>query len=227
MTQPVRPDSPFQAVIFDYGNVISLEPNQRYISRMAAVFNLDVPRFLSHYFEIRDPLDRGDINAETYWQQIADRLKISLPSDTIDSLRRWDISTWSDLNPEMLTWLESLKRAGYTTGLLSNMHADMAQHLRANFGWFSNFDHLTISYEVRRVKPELEIYHHSLQGLGVTPNSALFIDDRKANVEAARQLGITTIQFESEAQLSSELNRIGFPVLPTPNGTQTAVSVAS
>jgi epoxide hydrolase-like predicted phosphatase len=226
MSQLLRPDSPFQAVIFDYGNVLSLEPNQISIERMAAIFSLDVPRFLSYYFEVRDPLDRGDISAENYWQQIAGLVKVHLPADAIHSLRRWDVRTWSDLNPAMLAWVASLKKAGYTIGLLSNMHADMAQHLRANSSLLSKFDHLTISYEIRRVKPELEIYHHSLHGLGVAPDSALFIDDRKANVEAARQLGITAIQFESEARLLSELDRIGFPLLPTLNGTKTEASSA-
>jgi putative hydrolase of the HAD superfamily len=184
---------------------------------MATVFNLDAERFLPHYFAVRDPLDRGDISAESYWNNLASRLGVALTSGAVDSLRRWDIETWNDLNPEMLGWFKALKTAEYVTGLLSNMHADMACYARANFGWLAEFDHLTISHELRRIKPENEIFQHSLTGLGVTPAVTLFIDDRSANVAAARQLGIRAIQFESVAQLSMELTRIGFPVLPNQN----------
>ncbi|HMA96197.1 MAG TPA: HAD-IA family hydrolase [Polyangiaceae bacterium] len=95
------------------------------------------------------------------------------------------------------------------------MPADMAEHVRGHFGWLSEFSCVTISHEVRRIKPEPEIFLHCLNELGVSPDKTLFIDDRETNVDAARKLGIVAIRFESPVQLSSELARLGFPVLPS------------
>ena len=40
------------------------------------------------------------------------------------------------------------------------------------------------------IKPEAEIYHDAIAGLGVEPDEALFLDDRPENVEGARAVGI-------------------------------------
>jgi beta-phosphoglucomutase-like phosphatase (HAD superfamily) len=43
------------------------------------------------------------------------------------------------------------------------------------------------SSEIRKIKPDQEIYRHCLQLLNCTASEALFIDDREANVIAARR----------------------------------------
>jgi FMN phosphatase YigB (HAD superfamily) len=77
-----------------------------------------------------------------------------------------------------------------------------------------NFSFKTFSAEVRIIKPDPAIYEHTLRGLGVPAAEALFLDDREINVEAARSLGIRSIQFQSTAQLKKELEALGFPILP-------------
>lgn len=204
-----------QAVILDYGEVLSLGPRATQVACLAGAFGLDAERFLPHYFAERNPLDRGDVSAEAYWANLATRMGVPMPNTAIDTLRRWDVEMWTDLNPVMLDWLKKLRAAGLATGLLSNMPADMAEYVRRQFDWLSEFNHLTISHEVRRIKPEPEIFLHCLNGLGTRPEQALFIDDREVNVAAACKLGIQGIRFESPAQLSAELARLGFPVLPS------------
>ena len=42
----------------------------------------------------------------------------------------------------------------------------------------------------------------------------MFIDDREGNIKAARALGIHAIQLRSFSQLRSQVEALGFPVLP-------------
>lgn len=203
-----------QAVILDYGEVLTLGPRASRLECLARAFGLDAESFLPYYFADRNAFDRGDVSAEAYWANLALRVGTNPPKTSMDILRRWDVEMWTELNPVMLEWLKSLNAAGLATALLSNMPVDMAEYVRGHFGWLSEFCCVTISHEVRRIKPEPEIFLHCLNALGVSPERTLFIDDRETNVDAARKLGIVAIRFESAVQLSSELAHLGFPVLP-------------
>jgi putative hydrolase of the HAD superfamily len=126
-----------------------------------------------------------------------------------------DMTMWSHVNPTMVDWARRLGSSRMKVGLLSNMHPDMVAHVRKQFAWIQSFDCVTFSGEVKMVKPDPAIYEHTLRGLGVTAPEALFLDDREINVQAARALGITAIQFQSIEQLRSDLETEGFAILPT------------
>ena len=121
---------------------------------------------------------------------------------------------WSRLNPDMVGWLSALSAAGLKTAVLSNMHMGMVQHARHAFQWLDGVTFTTLSAEVWLIKPDPAIYEHCLRGLDVQAPDTLFIDDREVNVEAARDIGIHAVQFQSLAQLRSELQQSGFPILP-------------
>jgi FMN phosphatase YigB (HAD superfamily) len=66
-------------------------------------------------------------------------------------------------------------------------------------------------------KPDPAIYRHTLAELGVEPEEALFIDDKRINVEAARALGIQAIEFSSVEGLRAGLIAAGLDAeLPLP-----------
>jgi putative hydrolase of the HAD superfamily len=57
-------------------------------------------------------------------------------------------------------------------------------------------------------KPEPAIYELTLERLGgVDPRECLFIDDNELNVEAARELGMQTVRFQSNEQAIPEIRR--------------------
>ena len=58
-------------------------------------------------------------------------------------------------------------------------------------------------------KPSKRIFQYTLKKMKAQPNEVLFIDDKEANLRTARQLGIKSIQFNNNAQLVTELKRLG------------------
>ncbi len=58
-------------------------------------------------------------------------------------------------------------------------------------------------------KPDPRAYWLALDGLGVAPDEALFIDDKPRNVRASEALGIPTIHYTTAAALEAELVRRG------------------
>lgn len=204
-----------KAVIFDYGEVLCRAPSAEEIETIAKMFDLSREQFRVLWTRNRDQFDRGDISSEVYWRKFAEDAGHPVDDELLRDLAERDVAMWSTVNSEMIGWLEELSKAGIKTAVLSNMHADMADYARRNFRWLVGLNNVTLSAEVRSIKPQPEIYEHCLRGLKTSPGETLFIDDREVNVKAAEAMGIHGIQFTSLPQLRSELEAAGFPVLPS------------
>ena len=221
-----RKDPPnIKAVIFDYGLVLVRSPTTEEFGRMGQVFGLNFELFHRLWESSRDVYDRGDISAEEYWLKLAAHANVSIDPGQIALLRKVDVEIWTHPIPEMLNWVSQLQTSGIKTGVLSNMPMDLATYVRTSGHWMENFDFKTLSAEVRMIKPDPAIYEHTLRGLGVAATETLFLDDREPNVRAARMLGIHAIQFSSIGQLRTDLEVLGFPILPAV--AESSSSVAS
>ena len=70
-------------------------------------------------------------------------------------------------------------------------------------------DGAIFSYEVEAVKPEREIYESLFQKYGLVPTECVFLDDNRANIIAANELGMATILFHTKSQAEEELKSLG------------------
>lgn len=95
-----------------------------------------------------------------------------------------------------------LKTAGYRLYVLSNMSCEFIDFLR-RFPVYRNFDGEVVSCEEHTVKPEPRIYEILLERYGLQPDETLFIDDRRANIQAAEALGIHGHLFDAHDPESS------------------------
>ncbi|MGB6384149.1 MAG: HAD family phosphatase [Terriglobales bacterium] len=210
-----RSSFPITAVILDYGQVLAPSPTAEEFRPMADMFSIGFESFYKLWETSRDSYDRGDVTAEEYWLKLAAETNTSIDRRQVEVLRRVEVEIWANPDPDMLDWLGALYSAGFKTALLSNMPLDLMTHVRKNFQWMENFTFKTFSAEVRLLKPDPAIYEHTLRGLGVSADEALFVDDREANIQAARALGLHAIQFRSITQLKDDLEIMGFPILPS------------
>ena len=94
-------------------------------------------------------------------------------------------------------------------GLLSNTDPIHAAHLERHFSFVRHFPVRIYSNVVGASKPSPVIYQAALRALEVAPEEALYIDDIEEYAEAARQLGMDAVRYESPAQLDAELSRRG------------------
>ncbi len=199
-----------KAIIFDYAGVLSLHQPEEDVRRMEALCGVSGQRFLDAYWGGREPYDRGEQDGPTYWEAFARAVGCELSDEQVRALIEVDTASWVHLNPVMVEWLRRLQSSGVRTAILSNMGRELREHVGRHFDWCGDFAHQTFSCDVRRVKPEPEIYTHSLEGLGVAPSEALFIDDRAVNVQAAERLGLHGHLFTTPEELASRLR--GLPL---------------
>lgn len=106
-------------------------------------------------------------------------------------------------------WIRSLKAKGYRCYILSNYARYTYGQTREELSFEELMDGSIFSWQVQQVKPEREIFETLLQRFSLTPQECVFLDDTRANVEAARKLGIQGILFESREQAMEELKKLG------------------
>jgi glucose-1-phosphatase len=104
--------------------------------------------------------------------------------------------------------LENLSKH-YRLAVLSNTDPIHVAELEKKFDFFRFFPQRIYSCVVGASKPSAIIFREALKACKVSADNALYIDDIPAYVEAARQLGMDGIVFESAEQLKSELEKRG------------------
>ncbi|HTD56557.1 MAG TPA: HAD family phosphatase [Silvibacterium sp.] len=206
-----------EAVIFDYGKVLSNSEDPDAQRRLIALTGLERPDFDHHYWRHRHDYDQGRLNGRTYWEKIAGDAGLSFTPGQIDELIETDVLMWTSLNEEMLCWVIALQEANIKTAILSNMGEDCLAYMRQEFGWLAHFQHHTWSCELGICKPDPAIYIHTCEKLKVPPPQTLFLDDKPENIATASQVGLNAIQFENIEQLRRDLEARGLQAgLPVP-----------
>ncbi len=181
--------SEVKAVLFDYGNVLSHPGEPWRIVESPHLKDLETDSFCNAYWHAREDYDRGVTEAAHYWSLVGKKLGRTFSTQEVLHLIEQDISVWSCMNEPMLDWVSLLKKSGKIIGLISNMPLELTRSIRqAKF--VSDFDHCTFSCEIGLVKPHAKVYEHSLCALGISASDAVFIDDRKENIDAAVELGM-------------------------------------
>lgn len=101
--------------------------------------------------------------------------------------------------------LDAVDRAGYPIYALTNFSTETWPIATARCAVLGRFRDVVISGEVGMVKPEHEIYRHTIERCGLDPARTLFIDDLSVNVQAARECGLNAVQFTSAQRLRADL----------------------
>jgi putative hydrolase of the HAD superfamily len=205
--------SQIQAILFDYGMVLSAPPDPAAWQRMRTVTGLSEDILHREYWAHRHAYDRGDLKGHAFWNKIATGASIVLTPDQLEALTEADTDLWGQLNPPMIAWVQRLQRAGIRTGILSNMPDAMEAGLRARHSWIEAFDHNTWSHALNLAKPEPEIYRHAAEGLKTPPANILFIDDRAENIDAALAVGMQAIQYTDHESFEQEMHSRGLDYL--------------
>jgi putative hydrolase of the HAD superfamily len=192
--------TPWDAVIFDYGGVLSYPPIHRKLVELGQSTGLDEPSFLKLYSNTRDYYGRSLVEYSQHWLQVAEALTLKVSATAVDNFIAMESDLWTRPNTEVVELARAVKRAGLKTAILSNMTFDLLGKLRARLDWLAEFDVQIWSCEEGHSKPGAAIYRVCTAALGCEPGRALFFDDRPRNVEAAKREGVQAHVFESVEQ---------------------------
>jgi putative hydrolase of the HAD superfamily len=188
--------SSYEGFIFDYGGVLVHHQTDAEQARLAAIAGVPKDIFTELYWSDRLDYDKGLLNAADYWQTLTTRAGGGrLTQRMLDELIEIDSQSWMHFDSVMWDWIDQLRSAGKRVAMLSNMPRELGEALKSKTDRLTRFDQVTLSYELRAVKPEPAIYEQCLEGIGTVPEQTLFLDDKIVNVQGAELLGIRAIQF--------------------------------
>ena len=207
-TPPNRSTTAFDAVVFDLGGVL-IDWNPRYLYR--SLFDGDeaaMERFLA---EVTTPEWNLQQDAGRTWRRAVQELAAIHPD------RRELIAAYDDRWEETLGGpieatveiLADLRRAGVRLGALTNWSAEKFPIALARYDFLGWFETIVVSGEVGMIKPDRRIFDHLFERTGLQPSRTIFIDDSKANVVAAMDVGMLSIEFTDSAALRRRLEALG------------------
>ena len=208
-----------RAVVFDYGMVLTGDPDPEVYAAMLRISGLAKDEFEPRYWADRHAYDEGKLTGLAFWQKLMRDAGMPPDQERAEELNHWDARFWTTQNPAMLAWQLALKERGLLTAILSNIGDSVWESVEREFEWIHSFDVLVWSFQLGIAKPDPAIYRHTIAELGVRPGEALFIDDKLANIEAAQALGMKAVLFSGIDRLRADLIAQGFDSqLPLPGG---------
>jgi len=193
-----------KAVIFDFGGVLVRTRSQHLRTAWEQRLGLAPGEASEIVFggDSGTAAQHGRITDEAHWQWVRERLNLAP-----DELRAFQEDFFAEdfLDTQLLAYADGLRAGGYHLGLLSNAADNARTIFGEKYRVLSRFDTVTISCEEGVMKPDARIFAVALVRAGVLPEEAVFVDDVLLNVEGARRVGMTGIQFRSTEQTLAEL----------------------
>jgi putative hydrolase of the HAD superfamily len=147
-------------------------------------------------------LERGEISERDFLENLSWSLEAELGHRP--TLHRFREIYFDALHPNepMLDLMRELRDGGFRMAILTNNVREWEELWRSKLPLDEIFELIVDSAWVGIRKPDHAIYKLAIERLGdgLAPADCLFVDDNQLNVEAARELGMTAIQFHSNEQ---------------------------
>ncbi|TGP22718.1 MULTISPECIES: HAD family phosphatase [unclassified Mesorhizobium] len=123
---------------------------------------------------------------------------------------------WHEMVPhaydDSVRIMETLIDAGHDVTMLTNFAADTFSEARRRFPFLNRPRGVTVSADIRQIKPDRVIYDHHVAAFGLEPSATLFIDDSHKNVDGAKAAGWQAVLFTDARTLKADLERLGIAV---------------
>src|SRR6266567_6893701 len=192
----------YKAIIFDLGKVLvhfDFKRGYRALEGLCPYPAAEIPKRIGATGLV-ERFETGLVEPHDFVSQLTRVLGLDVDYDRFCGI--WSCIFSETLIPESM--LQGLA-ARYRMLLLSNTNAIHFEMIRANYPLLSHFHDLILSYEVKAMKPQPEIYRAALERAGCRPEECFYTDDIAEYVEGARRMGIDAVQFQSAAQLEDAL----------------------
>jgi len=196
-----------RAIIFDFGNVVCSFDIRTFQRNLLPYTTLT----LEQLQQLRDPVTGLAVRYETGLMTSQEFFEEFIRLGGLSITQEQFIAAYTTIFTPMEGTFELVRRlkGRYILGLLSNTNEWHFLHSIRPVAIFPLFDAVTLSYEVKAMKPVRAIYDDMVRKLGVSPGECVYIDDLKENVEAAGFLGMHAIHYTSHAELVDRLCEMG------------------
>ena len=112
--------------------------------------------------------------------------------------------------PYVKEWILAMKKAGYRVYILSNYGNWTFEKTKAEaLNFLEYVDGAILSYQVKKIKPDAEIFESLFKKYNLQAEECVFLDDLSANIEGAKAVGMHGIVFTGLKEALVELEKLG------------------
>jgi putative hydrolase of the HAD superfamily len=148
---------------------------------------------------------RGELSEDQYWNFVRDVLGVTLDNQTISKL----LADSYQVDQNVVDTVKKVRSSGIKTCICTNNFPTRINALNQKFGFLSDFDIQIFSYQVGAIKPDPKIFQALINRSGCLPQEIFYADDKQANVDSARLLGIKTLVYKGFDNFISQLKTQG------------------
>jgi putative hydrolase of the HAD superfamily len=195
------------ALFWDLGGVVlSNGWDQSARAEAAQRFSLEAADFEQRHRSVEDDFETGKITLETYLDRTVFFTERPFTRDKFQNF----MFAQSRENKDTRVLLDELTAMGrFFLAALNNESEELNAYRIRKFDLTRNFTAFFTSCYLRARKPDPLIYQLALGITQRAPEECIFVDDRPANLEPAKALGIETILFRSAEELRASLAERG------------------
>jgi putative hydrolase of the HAD superfamily len=201
-----------EAIISDFGGVLTSPMTESFVgvldSSGVSIEELGKAMMALTEREGSNPLfdlETGRVSVATFMGGLSDQLSAQLGTEV--DLDGFGERYFGHLRPNerLIDYMRGLRARGFKLAICTNNIREWEELWRAMLPVDEIFDVVVDSAFVGSRKPEPRIYEITLERLGASAGTTLFIDDVEVNCEGARQLGMRAIRFRSTDQTIEDI----------------------
>jgi haloacid dehalogenase superfamily, subfamily IA, variant 3 with third motif having DD or ED len=199
--------TPIRHIVFDIGKVlIHYDPHLPYRRLIP-----DEAARIAFLSEVCTPDWNVEQDRGRSWEE-AESLLVAEHPDKEELIRAFR-KHWHEMVPhayqESVAIMLGFIDEGRDVTMLTNFASDTFRQAQEIFPFLKAPRGVTVSGDVRLIKPQREIYEHHARAFDLEPAACLFIDDSAANVAGAISAGWQAVQFHDPARLRADLKALG------------------
>jgi len=211
-----------KALIFDVGGVLllpkdvqkreerNLLTSYKEVCFLIEGINKNPEEFFNETLDIYRKSSVGEISKEETLRLYSEKLGISeeIIERTFEDLYRKNVIE----NEKLYEFILNLKAGGYALGVLSTQF-HLSKSILISPKYYKDFDALEISCDDGLKKPDKKCFISILEKLKIKPEEGLFVDDKQENLDAAENLGISSLIFRNNEQFFEDIKKLIEPKL--------------
>ena len=178
-------------IYFDFGAV--LVNYERVFQKVCCDFSLNFNNFLEFYSQFDINLSEGKIKTEEFWEKCIKKYNLKNAKD-YDLPKSW-VSDYDIIQPvnDLIYSLENKVDIGIISNICSGIWEAALKHkMVPNI----KYRKVYLSYAVKMMKPNPDIYEKIQKESLVRADEILFIDDKEVNLIVPKSIGWKTVLFD-------------------------------